>query len=122
MHIIVGDNNSNNQSKFDILSVSKQDWDRFIKSVLLERAQQTKGIKLYPASVTVRENRAKVIIRWEDKNYHEFIFHIDECGRVSKNYQDIVSQIWQNIMTEYYGEEYVAELNARLNELKSKTI
>lgn len=122
MRTIVIDVNEKNNARYSISAVTKEDWDKLIKSVILNRVQNSESIKLYPSFVNIRDNVAKVKICWEDDFYHEFECHVDEFGRKSKEYQDIVSQIWQNIMTEYYQEDYVQELNAKLEELKTQTI
>ncbi len=119
MKTLVIDSQVQSGNKYDISVVSKKDWDKFIKSVLLARVENVKSLKIFPTFITIRDNRAKVKMSWEDNNYHEFTFHINEFGRESKNYQDIVSEIWQNIMADYYFEEYVDELNSQL---KSKEI
>lgn len=122
MQTVVVDVNEKNDNKFNISVVSKDDWTKFTKTIIVGRLNEDKSVKMLGSFVNIRDNKAKVKICWEDNLYHEFEFHIDEFGRSSKGYQDLVSQIWQNIMTDYYQEEYVIELDAKLVELQSQTI
>ena len=110
--------------KFNISVMSSKDWTNFTLDVLTARLDTIKGVKLSGTKVSVRDNVAKVMISWEtaDNAYHEFEFHLDEFGRKSKNYQDLVSNIWQNQMSKFYDKEYVQALQAKLDELNIKTV
>ncbi len=110
-----------NQHEFNISKVSKQDWNKFSREVLISRVNATQRITVKDASVVIRDNVAKYNVAWQDAlGYHEFACHLDPFGRASKNYSDLVSEIWQNIMTDYYGKEYQTELNKELNQLNVK--
>lgn len=121
--IVVKDFNEG-EYKFNISVMSSKDWTKFALDVLTARLDSIRGVKMPSTKVTVRDNVSKVLISWEtaDNAYHEFEFHLDEFGRKSKNYQDLVSNIWQNKMSSFYGEEYNQALQAKLEELNSKTV
>ncbi len=109
--------------KFDLSKISDEDWNKFMFDVLLARLDNVRVVKSPMIRPSIRDNVAKVQISWNEvKSYHEFTFHVDEFGRQSKKYQDLVSNVWQNLMTEYYQEEYVQELNVKLDEVNAKTI
>ena len=107
--------------KFNLSVVSQEMWGRCIRDILMVRASSTKGVIITGFKVTIRDNVAKVMLCWKDDLYHEFTCHLDEFGRISKNYKDLVSEIWQNIMFEYYGEEYRTQLDSKLDNL-NKTL
>ena len=92
--------------KFNLSVVSQDVWLNFMKEVLISRIEFAKTVTITGFKVTIRDNVAKVLLCWKDDLYHEFSCHLDPFGRVSKDYKDIVSEIWQNIMNDYYGEEY----------------
>ena len=109
--------------KFDLSIISEEDWNKFMFEVLLARLDNVRFIKVPTIKAIIRDNIAKVQISWvEGKSCHDFTFHLDEFGRKSKNHQDLISNIWQNLMTEYYHEEYVQALNSKLRETEIKTI
>jgi hypothetical protein len=46
-------------------------------------------------------------------------YHLDEFARVSKNYGDVASALFQDIMIEYYGEDYKKALRSKvLNQIE----
>ena len=110
--------------QYSISVVSSKEWTKFMLDVLTARLETVKGVKLGGTKITIRDNVAKVMISWTSNNnaYHEFTFHVDEFGRKSKNYQDLVSNIWQNLMSEKYGIEYNKALQSKLEEINTKTI
>lgn len=106
------------QYEFNIVAVREDDWIKFVKSVLLARTDNVSSVSLTGFKVVIRDNIAKVVLYWKDEEfYHEFKFHLDPFGRVSKDYKDLVSEIWQNLMGDYYGEEYNSALEAKLANL-----
>ena len=109
--------------KFDLSVISVNSWTQFMFDVLLARVDNIKAVKTPSIKYNIRDNVAKVVISWlgEKDSYHEFTCHLDEFGRISKNYQDVVSEIWQNKMADYYNEEYVQDLNTKLDEIKVQT-
>ena len=123
MQYIISDLNCNEKEyKFNLSNITEQEWTKFARDVLVACLPVLRGTKITGYRVKIRDNKAKVLICWKDEAYHEKEFHLDEFGRVSKNYQDIVSNIWQNVMSARFGEEYDNELNAKLSELKSETV
>ncbi len=109
---------------FNVSVVSSQDWTKFVLDILTARLDSIRGVKLSGTKISIRDNVAKVVISWKsaDKAYHEFTFHVDEFGRKSKNYQDLVSNIWQNLMSDHFGEEYNHALQLKLDEINVKSI
>ena len=107
--------------EFDIAAVEEKDWLKFAKSVLLARTENVSTVSLTGFKAIIRDNVAKFKLCWKDSLYHEFECHLDVFGRESKNYSDLVSEIWQNIMTDCFGKSYNIALE---NKLKSneKTI
>ncbi len=110
--------------KFDLSIMSGKDWTHFMFDVLLSKLENIEGVKTPSIKLSIRDNVAKVMISWLelDESYHEFTFHLDEFGRKSENYQDLISNIWQNIMTEHYHEAYIQELNKTLSEVRTQII
>lgn len=114
---IIDLNCKDKEYKFNLSIVSQDMWLRFIRDVLLVRVSSVEGVSITGFKVTIRDNVAKILLCWKDDLYHEFNFHLDAFGRVSKNYKDLVSEIWQNIMNEYYGDEYRSSLDSKLGNL-----
>lgn len=125
MKIRVEKQNFNNGSyRFDLSNISDGDWAKFAFDVLIVNFENIRIVKKPSLKTTIRDNVAKVELSWfsEKDAFHDFIFHLDEFGIKSENYQDLVSNIWQIKMTDLFGEEYDNELNAKLSELKSQTV
>lgn len=110
--------------KFNLSTTSSKEWTKLMLDILVARLDSVKGVKITGSKITIRGNVAKVLLAWEDvnQNYHELTFHLDEFGRKSKNYQDLISQIWQNNMSNHYGEDYNQALSLKLDEINTKTV
>lgn len=106
---------------FNISVVSEDAWTRFAQDVVLERVGTLCRYSITGYRVRIRDNKARVLLCWKDSAYHEFEFQLDEYGRVSRGYSDIISKLWQDIMKSYYGEQYEKEL-VRLGIVKNQTI
>lgn len=104
--------------KFSLSAVSEKDWQDFAKSVVLEKSETAINVKDISFHAVIRDNVAKVKFAYQDKSYHELEYHIDEFGRASKNYQDVVSALWQGVMSKYYGKQYSEALENKIGTLK----
>jgi len=123
MQYVISDLNcSDKEYKFNLSNLTQEEWTKFSRDVLVSCLPILKGTKITGFRVKIRDNKAKVLICWKDDAYHEYEFHLNEFGRASQNYQDIVSNIWQNLMSARFGEEYNNELNGKLSELKSQIV
>ena len=105
------------EEKFNLSAISKQEWIDLAHHVILAKGERIKVLELKDVKVVVRENRAKFDVSFQDSDYHEHKYHLDAFGRVSRNYQDIVSQLFQDVMGVHYGEEYKTALNEKLAEI-----
>ena len=101
--------------KFNMSTVSEKDWLSFAHSVVLEKGENVKDLHITGCKIVIRDNKARFKVFYQDSNYHELEYHLDEFGRVSKKYQDIVSSLWQGVMSKYYGNEYNSQLELKLN-------
>ena len=59
---------------------------------------------------------------FQDGLYHEHEYNLDVFGRISKDYLDIVSELFQEMMEHYYGEEYRRALDEQLSNQTDKQI
>ncbi len=101
---------------FDMVVVKDKDWIKFAKSVLLARTDGVSSVSLIGFKVIIRDNIARFKLFWQDVAYHELEFRLDPFGRDSKNYSDLISEIWQNIMSDYYGHKgYDIALERKMN-------
>lgn len=92
--------------KFNFSIVSEEEWRDFAHNVVLYKGQNIKTLELNGYKIVIRDNKVKVKLFYQDVAYHELEYHLDEFGRASKNYQDVISEFIQEIMSEHYGEKY----------------
>ena len=120
MQSIISDLNcSEKEYKFNLSDLTREEWTKFARDVLITCLPVLRGTRITGYRVKIRDNKAKVLICWKDEAYHEKEFHLDEFGRVSKNYQDVVSNIWQNIMSDHFGKEYNRVLSPKLSSART---
>ena len=100
--------------KFNISVVSDDVWRNFAHDIVLAKGEYIKNLELNGYKVVIRDNKVKFKLFYKDSFYHELEYHLDEFGRISKNYQDIASTLWQDIMIGYYGEDYKKALRAKI--------
>lgn len=103
--------------KFNLSVVTENDWVDFAQAIVLNKGENVEGLQLNGFKVVVRDNKAKIKLYYQDLFYHELEYHLDEFGRNSKNYEDVVSVLFQSIMKKYYGAEYELELSNKLKSL-----
>ena len=106
---------SNTNEKFNIAEISEQDWKFFIEDVALH-ISGAKRVRSIMSTVTLRNNKAKIKLAYEDSNYHEVVLNLDCFGLSAHNYTDKISKIWQEIMQARFGKEYSQELEANVAE------
>ncbi|MBO5954930.1 MAG: hypothetical protein J6Q13_03075 [Clostridia bacterium] len=100
--------------QFNMSQVSNQDWEHFTLNVIIAKVGHIGGYEITGKKITIRDNKAKIMLCWKDVNYHEFQFHLDEFGRSLNNYKDIVSSLWQDVMISYFGDKYRSALESKL--------
>ena len=120
--IIIDLNCDDKEYKFNLSNITKEEWTKFARDVLIARLPVLKGTRMTGFRVKIRDNIARVRIAWEDEAWHEKEYRLNEFGRPTRNYQDIVSNIWQNLMSARFGQEYVQELNVKLDEVKTQSV
>ena len=106
----------NKDFKFNLSTISEQDWKFFLEDVVLNISEK-KQVRSIMASVTIRDNKAKIKLAYEDGNYHEISMTIDAFGSAAHNYSDNVSHIWQDVMGARFGKDYNTELKANVPEV-----
>ena len=99
---------------FDLSVISEERWCEFIQAIVQARVSCVENLKINGAKIVLRDNKVKLKLFYQDDSYHEVILYCDEFGRISKDYKDIISQIWQKMVASYYGESYEEELNLKL--------
>lgn len=104
--------------KFDLYKISDQDWETFVNDIVFARLPNAKNVKINGAKVVIRDNKAKVSLFYNDGNYHEVLLKIDEFGRITQEYKDVISKIWQDLMFKYYGKAYKDALDSKFDTLK----
>ena len=102
--------------------ISEQDIRNLAHNIVLVKGENIKNLVLNGYKIIIRDNKAKFKLFYQDSFYHEAEYHLDEFGRASKNYQDVVSNLWQDVMREYYGEEYDVALKKHLSLLTETQI
>ena len=115
--VVMNLNDKNEQHQFDMSVIHEEVWDNLAHDIVLAKGKQVNGLGLKSAKVVVRGNKAKLKICFQDDLYHEHEYHLDVFGRASRNYSDLVSEMFQDIMKHYYGEEYEVALNNKLEEV-----
>ena len=95
--------------QFNLSDIAEQDWKYFIEDLILGIAGN-KVVRSIMATVTIRDNNAKVKIAYCDDVHHEICFRLDEFGTKINNGNDSISVKWQQLMSARFGEEYLREL------------
>ena len=101
--------------KFSLSVITDDEWKDMAHSIILEKGEILKNLKLLGFKVVIKDNKAKFKICFEDSSYHENEYHIDEFGRISKDYKDCVSYLIQDVMAQHYGKDYLLALSAKLD-------
>ena len=108
--------------KFNMSVISEQDIRNLAHNIVLVKGENVKNLVLNGYKLIIRDNKAKFKLFYQDSFYHELEYHIDEFGRVSKNYQDVVSEFWQDVMRKYYGKEYDEALQVKISSCVDKQV
>lgn len=103
--------------KFSLSVITENDWVAFAHAIVLNKGENVKDLQLNGFKVVVRDNKAKIKVYYQDTCYHELEYHLDEFGRVSKHYEDVISLLFQSVMQNYYGKEYCLEFERKLKSL-----
>ena len=92
------------------------------RNIVLVKCENVKNLTLNGYKVIIRDNKAKFKLFYQDSFYHEVEYNLDEFGRISKDYQDVVSELWQDVMRKYYAEEYEDALKKKLSSLTEQQV
>jgi len=111
---IIDLNCKDKEYKYSLSVITEKDWVDFVHEVVLNKGENVKILTTNGFKIVIRDNKAKVKIFYQDSNYHELEYQLDEFGRVSKNYEDEISQLLQGIMRKHYGQEYDLDLASKL--------
>lgn len=111
---IIDLNCKDREYKFSLSVITEKDWVDFAHDVVLKKGENIKDLTINGLKVVIRDNQVKFKVFYQDSFYHEIEYHLDEFGRISKSYEDIVSKLFQNIMKKHYGKEYENVLASRL--------
>ena len=103
---------------FNMSIVTDEKWTNFVQNIVQARVENKGALKINGSKIVIRDNKAKVKVFYQDASYHEVAIMLDEFGRISKDYQDIISKIWQDIMLSYYGNKYAKVLETKKETLK----
>ncbi|MBQ9795713.1 MAG: hypothetical protein IJW36_01950 [Clostridia bacterium] len=99
----------NGDYEFNLSDISKKDWQYFIEDIILSFAGN-KSVRSVMATVTIRDNNAKIKIAYCDDNYHEVCIRLDEFGTKLSNKNDAISKTWQQFMLARFGKKYLKAL------------
>ena len=108
--------------EFNMSVLTENNWNNFAHNVVLAKGEYIKSLELNGYKVVIRDNKAKFKLFYKDSFYHELEYHLDCFGRVSKNYDDIVSSLFQDVMAEHYGEDYENALKLKKSTNIEKSI
>lgn len=108
--------------KFNMSVISEQDMKNLAHNIVLVKGENVKNITLNGYKVIIRDNKAKFKLFYQDSFYHEVEYYLDEFGILNQNYQDVVSELWQDVMRKYYGEEYEEVLKDKLSSFVEQQI
>lgn len=106
-----------NEYKFDMSAITEQEWIDMARDICWENKEYAKALTLNGVKNVVRDNKSKFKVFYQDSSWHELEYRLDVFGRSSRNYQDFVSKLFQDIMAKHYGEEYLMALDAKLAEI-----
>ncbi len=101
--LLILDNNPD--ADFNLTEITEQDWKFFVEDVVLNITEGRRAHSIM-GSVTIRGNKAKLKLAYQDGNYHEIVLRIDEFGVSTHNYNDKISSIWQDVMKARFGAKY----------------
>ena len=116
--VLINLNDKDASYQFDMSVVDEEAWSIMAQEIVLAKGKRVKSLALKSAKVVIRENKAKFKVCFQDDLYHEHEYHLDVFGRDSRDYLDLVSEMFQDTMKSYYGAEYEEALNQRLAEDK----
>lgn len=102
--------------KFNMSVVTEQDIENLAHNIILVKTN-SKTLVLNGFKVVVRDNKAKLKLFYKDNLFHDVEYILDEFGLINDNYQDVVSELWQDVMRKYYDEEYDEALKEKLSSL-----
>ncbi len=111
---IINLNCKDKEYKYSLSVITEKDWVDFVHEVVLNKGENIKILTTNGFKIVIRDNKAKIKIFYQDSFYHELEYLLDEFGRVSKNYEDEISQLLQGIMRKHYGQEYDLDLASKL--------
>ena len=101
------------QDKYKLGAISEQDWKLLIEDIVLNLSEN-KQVRSIMSTVSIRDNKAKVKLAYDDGVYHEMVIRLDEFGLEVHNYSDIVSKLLQERMIALYGQEYELDVEAAI--------
>ena len=116
--VLMNLNEKNTSYQFDMSVIDEEIWSDMAHAIVLAKGKRMKLLELKSAKVVIRENKAKFKVCFQDDLYHEHEYHLDVFGRDSRDYLDLVSEMFQDVMKSYYGAEYEKALSQRLAEDK----
>ena len=106
-------NEKDKHYKFDLGELVIPDWDVFFEGVAVANSGQIpRRLKIEQARVTIRDNVAKVKMTYIDNAFHDLSIVVDQFGVKSSGYSDDASKVWQKMMGDKFGQDYLDELNA----------
>ncbi len=120
--IVIDLNCKDKEYNFNMSVISEKEWNDFAHDIVLAKGEYIKDLELNGYKVVIRDNKAKFKLFYKDSCYHELEYHLDEFGRVSKNYGDVTSALFQDIMIEHYGEDYKKALRTKMSTVIEQTI
>ena len=115
--VLMNLNEKNSNHQFDISVIDEKVWTNLAYDIVLAKGKRVNTLELKSAKIVIRDNKAKFKICFQDDLFHEHEYHLDTFGRASRAYSDIVSEMFQDIMEHYYGEEYKVALDNKLEEV-----
>ena len=107
---------------FNMSRLTDKDWNDLAHSVVLAKGQNVKDLELNGYKVVIRDNKVKFKVFFQDGQYHEHEYHLDVFGRESRKYADIVSELFQSVMSRYYGKKYREALDERISMVNEHTV
>ena len=113
--VLVNLNCDTNKYKFDMSAITEEEWNKLAHEIVLTKGQHVKILELKGAKVVIRDNKAKMKVFFQDGLYHEHEYHLDVFGRESRQYADVVSEMFQGLMASYYGDSYRIALKEKLS-------
>ena len=108
-------NNSKKDYKFNLSAINEHAWKCFVYDVVLNNCASVDNVSEIRASITIRENLAKVMIGYQDVKYNELSFTLSPNKTFVGKQDEVISEVWRSTLAAVYGAKCLEEIQAESN-------